>query len=467
MRATSILPLHRGRAPKWLFGRMVKLAECIVEMVIHEHGVRGLLERLSDPWFFQSLSCVLGYDWHSSGTTTVTCGALKEAIDPGKLGVAVAGGKGKTSRKTPIHIEEHGQTMGLGTYKIEGLKYASRMAAKVDSSLVQDGYQIYHHSFVFDEGGNWIVIQQGINEVQGNARRYQWPLEHNSFIEEPQGSILCDTRINRVLNMTSNISEGNRRASLDISKENPRKLRNMLGEPTPIHQRTLDGWTGTQTPLKSLVMPATINWKAMRAAYDFQPRSYEEFVSLRGVGPSTVRGLSLVAELTLRRGGELAGPREVQLRLRREGRGPLPRGQEGHGRVSGRTEDRHRLVSIEEGATIQGPETPTGVRARHPGGTSQPSRASMITLAKSSGEAPAITVPLPSKKSRTLSLTLSGSQVLSKSSVSRSSRSVSGSMKKSPVTWRKAILPSSSLALALMSFPPGTLYSERPTPPTS
>jgi len=276
---------------------MVKLAGCIVEMVIHEHGVRGLLERLSDPWFFQSLSCVLGYDWHSSGTTTVTCGALKEAIDPEKLGVAVAGGKGKTSRKTPLHIEEHGQTMGLGTHRIEGLKYASRMAAKVDSGLVQDGYQIYHHSFVFDEGGNWIVIQQGINEAKGNARRYQWPLEHNSFIEEPQGAILCDTRINRVLDMTSNISEGNRSASLDISKENPRKLMKMLGEPSPVNQRTLDGWTGTQAPLKSLVMPATINWKAMRKAYDFQPRSYEEFISLRGVGPSTVRGLSLVAEL--------------------------------------------------------------------------------------------------------------------------------------------------------------------------
>lgn len=297
MRATSILPLHRGRAPRWLFGRMVKLAGCIVEMVIHEHGVRGLLERLSDPWFFQSLSCVLGYDWHSSGTTTVTCGALKEAIDPRKLGVAVAGGKGKTSRKTPLHIEEHGQTLGLKTHRIEGLKYASRMAAKVDSGLVQDGYQIYHHSFVFDEGGNWIVIQQGINEAKGNARRYQWPLEHNSFIEEPQGAILCDTRINRVLDMTSNVSEGNRRASLDLSLENPRKLMKMLGEPSPVHQRTLDGWTGTQVPLKSLVMPATINWKAMREAYDFQPRSYEEFVSLRGVGPSTVRGLSLVAEL--------------------------------------------------------------------------------------------------------------------------------------------------------------------------
>ena len=276
---------------------MAKLAECIVEIVIHEHGVSGLLKRLSDPWFFQSMSCVLGYDWHSSGTTTVTCGALKEAINPQKLGVAIAGGKGKTSRKTPLHIEKHGNTMGLGTYKVERLKYASKMAAKVDNGLVQDGYQIYHHCFVFDEEGNWIVIQQGINEKKGNARRYQWPLEHNSFIEEPQGAILCDTRIDRVLNMTSKNSKKNRNASLDISKENPRKLMKMIGEHSPIHQKTLDGWTGTKAPLKRLVMPATINWKAMRVAYDFQPRNYEELISLKGVGPSTIRGLSLVAEL--------------------------------------------------------------------------------------------------------------------------------------------------------------------------
>jgi hypothetical protein len=141
---------------------MVKLAECIIEIIIDEYGRRGLLERISDPWFFQSLSCVLGYDWHSSGTTTVTCGALKEAINPNNLGVIVAGGKGKTSRKTPEEITAHGADLGLSDQKIESLKYASRISAKVDNSLIQDGYNLYHHSFFFDEGGEWIVVQQGI-----------------------------------------------------------------------------------------------------------------------------------------------------------------------------------------------------------------------------------------------------------------------------------------------------------------
>jgi len=297
MRATAILPLHHGRAPKWLFGRRVKLAECITEIIVHEYGVRGLLERLSDPWFFQSMSCVLGYDWHSSGTTTVTCGALKEAINPAGLGVAVAGGKGKTSRKTPAQIEEFGQDFNLKSSRIEELKYASKMAAKVDNSLIQDGYSIYHHTFFFNEDGRWMVIQQGINEDMGNARRYHWPLDSEEFIDEPQNAILCESRIKQVLDMTSIRSEENRKASLDLARDDPRRLKRMMVEPAPAHQRTLDVWSGCEEHRTSLVMPATINWKAMRGVYEFQPESYEELVATKGVGPSTVRGLSLVAEL--------------------------------------------------------------------------------------------------------------------------------------------------------------------------
>ncbi len=293
VRGTALLPLHRGRAPRWLFGRMVKLARCISEIIVDEYGVGGFLDRLSDPWFFQSLSCVLGYDWHSSGTTTVTCGALKEAIDPGELGVAVAGGKGKASLKTSQDIEELGGIFGLGSGRIEGLKYASRMAAKVDNSLVQDGYSIYHHSFFFDEGGRWMVVQQGISEERGNARRYHWPPGCGAFVEEPQSAILCDSRLPRALDMTSRTSEENRRASLDLAREDPRRLRRAMAEPAAVGQTRLDGWSDR----RCLVMPAGINWGAMMGVYEFQPGSYEELVSLRGVGSATVRGLSLVAEL--------------------------------------------------------------------------------------------------------------------------------------------------------------------------
>lgn len=276
---------------------MVKLAECIVELAVHEYGVRGLLDRLSDPWFFQSISCVLGYDWHSSGTTTVTCGALKEAINPCKLGIAVAGGKGKASRRAPQQIEKAGQIFNLGSKRIEELKYASRISAKVDNSLIQDGYHLYHHTFFLDENGAWIVIQQGINEDKRNARRYHWPLDSNTFIEEPQNAILCQTSISKVLDMTSKESHENRKASLDVTKEAPEKIRRQMIVSSPKYQRTLDEWSVRGLHHVNLIMPSHINWKAMRNAYEFQPKNYEELVSLKGVGPSTIKGISLVAEL--------------------------------------------------------------------------------------------------------------------------------------------------------------------------
>lgn len=292
---TATLPLHGGKAPRWLFSRMVNLSECIIDLVIDEFGQKGLLERLSDPWFFQSLSCVLGYDWHSSGTTTVTCGALKMALDRQNMGVTVCGGKGKTSLKTPKEIREMGHVFGLSNYKTESLVYASKMSAKTDNSLIQDSYQLYHHCFLFTEGGDWIVIQQGINEEKGNARRYHWGLEHQRFTQEPGQDILCPTKLAEALNMTHKESLENQKTCVDLVRENPEKLRKTLVKPVPSNQSRLDRWSGTDEQV--LIMPRSVNWDAVRAAYEFQPRTYEEFVGRQGIGPGTVRGLALVAEL--------------------------------------------------------------------------------------------------------------------------------------------------------------------------
>jgi hypothetical protein len=293
-KGSAVLPLHRGKAPRWLFRRMVSLSECIVDLVIDEFGLKGFLEHISDPWFFQSLSCVLGYDWHSSGTTTVTCGALKVALDRHNMGVTFCGGKGRSSLRTPQEINEMGSVFGLNSYKIKELIYSSRLSAKVDNSLIQDGYNLYHHSFIFTEKGDWAVIQQGINDVEGNARRYHWARNHKNFIDEPQDAILCNIKLDHVLNMTSSKSKKNRETCVDISRENPQKLRNILAKSLPNGQKRLNEWMDKKD---ILVMPRSINWDAVRAAYEFQPRNYEELISLRGVGPSTIRGLALVAEL--------------------------------------------------------------------------------------------------------------------------------------------------------------------------
>jgi len=290
-----MLPLHGGKAPRWLFSRMVSLSECIVDIMLDELGPRGLLKRLSDPWFFQSLSCVLGYDWHSSGTTTVTCGALKVAMDRPNLGVTVCGGKGRTSLRTPKEIREMSQVRNISDYKTEGMVYASRMSAKTDNSLIQDSYKLYHHCFMFTEDADWIVIQQGINEEKANARRYHWGLDQKRFTKDPEQDILCPSKLEEALNMTHSESIESQKTCVDLVRDNPEKLRRQMVKPVPFNQSRMDAWTGTQSQV--LEMPRSVNWDAVRAAYEFQPRTYEELVSMRGIGPGTVRGLALVAEL--------------------------------------------------------------------------------------------------------------------------------------------------------------------------
>src|SRR5438128_1107386 len=138
MRRTGIaeLPLHGGKAPRWLFQRMVKLGREIVRLIIEDNGPEEILSRISDPYWFQSFGCVLGFDWHSSGVTTTVCGALKEGLATrgNDLGIFVAGGKGKVSRRTPIELIEYGSRTGLDGTR---LAYNSRMAAKVDSAALR------------------------------------------------------------------------------------------------------------------------------------------------------------------------------------------------------------------------------------------------------------------------------------------------------------------------------------------
>jgi len=299
------LPLHGGKAPGWLVRKMIKLANCIVAVILEEYGCDVFLKRLADPHWFQALGCVLGYDWHSSGVTTVLTGVLKSAIDPSEFGIAVCGGKGKASMKAPSEIGIAGETLGLSTSKIEKLKYASRMSAKIDNSALQDGYQLYHHAFFLTKDGSWAVIQQGMNTDNRTARRYHWLSEHlKNFIVEPHVAIIGEQRSPIALDMTAQKSEGCRRASVDIVKENPKKIARMLSSIQRTKQRTLEEWmpiasnnVEMQITQKFLYMPVRINWKAVSRAYEFQPRNYEELLGIRGIGPATVRGLALISEI--------------------------------------------------------------------------------------------------------------------------------------------------------------------------
>ncbi len=293
---TADLPLHSGPVPPWLMPRMRALASRIVRVIVDEYGVGELLRRMGDPLWFQSLGCVLGFDWHSSGLTTVVSGALREALSLEEHGVAAAGGKGQMSRRVPEMVK----ALGLNEAISEKIIHASRMTAKVDNAVLQDGYTIYHHIILFTEKGEWAVIQQGMNPEVGYARRYHWVGgKVDSFVVEPHSGIAGSRREQKVLNMVSRRSEEARKASVDLASEKPEKTIRILNRLLR-SQETITRWMGEGGRVEThihLHMPRRVNWHVLRRIYEVRPRNYEELVGIKGVGPSTVRALALVAAI--------------------------------------------------------------------------------------------------------------------------------------------------------------------------
>jgi len=284
------LPLHYGKAPRWLFERMTKLAREITIAIAVEFGPQEMLRRLSDPYWFQALGCTLGYDWHSSGVTTTVCGALKEGIRglEADLGLLIAGGKGRTSRKTPAEIENAGHFLKTDPAP---LVYSSRMAAKVDNSALQDGYQLYHHVFFFTADGSWAVVQQGMNEKNHYARRYHWLGENMSdFVCEPHSAI-CTEGTGETLNLVASESAPARDTIAQITtEESPDKLISQLKR-----LKTLNLPARHYVSLED-INPDRLN-KILLITYEHQPENFETLLSLQGVGPKTLRALSLISEL--------------------------------------------------------------------------------------------------------------------------------------------------------------------------
>ena len=299
---TADLPLHTGSAPRWLFDRMTELGGAIAELVVDEHGREALLRRLSDPYWFQAFGCVLGFDWHSSGVTTTTMGALKEALSPQELGVTVVGGKGATSRRTPDELRESPLDVAGGTR--ESLVDASKLSALVDSACVQDSYQLYHHTMVVAESGAWCVVQQGMNDSY--ARRYHWLSEDVSeFVVEPQSAICAQSDAADVLDLSASASASVRDVSVDLVQDDPARLTEHL---THRDQRSLSQFgAGRDTADRQLHMPTRHELRLedlseraidqLETAYEYQPDDYEELIALDGVGPKSLRALALIGEL--------------------------------------------------------------------------------------------------------------------------------------------------------------------------
>jgi hypothetical protein len=287
---TAQLPLHGGKAPAWLFSRMVKLAREISTHVVSEFGPDEMLRRLSDPFWFQAFGCVLGFDWHSSGVTTTVTGAVKEGLRgiEAELGLFAGGGKGKASRNTPHEIEVACDRLSIDA---RPLVYASRMSAKVDSAAVQDGYQLYHHAFFFTPSGGWCVVQQGMNDANGMARRYHWlSASVASYVNEPHAAVCAARPADGVLNLVASESEGVRGSAAELARQNPKVVLSALKELPALSM-----------PRRHAVMIADVNpqylEKILLKTYDRAPENFETLLGMEGVGPATLRALALVSEI--------------------------------------------------------------------------------------------------------------------------------------------------------------------------
>ncbi|MFW9887925.1 MAG: DUF763 domain-containing protein [Candidatus Thorarchaeota archaeon] len=292
------LKLHPGKAPHWLVKRMMPMASALCEFIVDEFGTLELLRRLSDPVYFQALSNVLGYDWDSSGSTTVTCGVLKSVLSWEKHNMVGIGGKGLASRKVPDQLRAL-EDFGLDGY---GLAEISKAVAKVDNAAVQDGYQLYQHLFFVDPDENWTVVQQGMDSNSNDARRYHWISEEaDSFIDEPHTGMISGLVKKATLNLTSKESDACRKTTLDVVKENPRKVKKLFEDVKAYGESTLIPWIEGNGPEVSMpsykVIPNRMDWNAVRKAYEVQPAGYEEMLFIDGMGPATVRGLSLISEM--------------------------------------------------------------------------------------------------------------------------------------------------------------------------
>jgi len=283
------LPLHNGRAPRYLFERMVPLSREIMIFLVSEFGSGEALRRLSDPYWFQAFGCVLGFDWHSSGLTTTVCGALKAGLrgTEKEIGLYAAGGKGAASRKTPAEITASCERLGRDP---DPLVYASRISAKVDSAAVQDGYQLYHHSFFFTAEGKWCVVQQGMSDETSMARRYHWMSDSvESYVNEPHAAICCQ-EASPTLNLVAGSSSEVRAASALMAARKPE-----------LALRTLNHLPFLSLPRRHAVRADDINPKYLQKillrTYESAPKDFEALLAIEGVGAKTLRALALTSEL--------------------------------------------------------------------------------------------------------------------------------------------------------------------------
>jgi hypothetical protein len=171
----------------------------------------------------------------------------------------------------------------------EALARTSRLVAKVDSALVQDGFDLYLHGFVVANDGAWTVVQQGMKPEARTARRYHWLSETvRSFVEEPHTAIEGEPQ-GSIVNLTDRRAAASRSAQVELATQPDAVVRELRRIPH------------LQMPMHHDVRPTDVFLRrvhaTLAAAADRGPRDFPELLLQPGVGARTVQALAAVAEV--------------------------------------------------------------------------------------------------------------------------------------------------------------------------
>lgn len=273
------LPLHSGKAPRWLYSRMVGLSRVILKHIADEYGKEEIINRLCDPLWFQALGCVLGFDWHSSGLTTTTCAALKEAMEKERVGIEGAGGKGSAMLRTDEEISKKAEEMGIGGKTEEEIRKGAKLTAKTTSALVQDGYGMYHHAVFFSER-EWVVIEQGMKGEW--ARRYHWKRCKNP--PENESEIISAHIEKKALNLSGREKKEVHKEMVDIAQEFKQE---MLLEISPLYSFSR----------RHRIELSKEDIRKLIELKELKPKNIEEVLLFRGIGAKRIRALALLSSL--------------------------------------------------------------------------------------------------------------------------------------------------------------------------
>jgi len=286
MKKIGDVELRLAKGPIPHYKELKELERSIVKVIIEEFGTEELIKRYSNPLWFDSLACLLGFEWNYSGMTTVTLKALKEISIEDNIPIIVLGGKGKDSK-----ITEEIETKDIKDKLKDKIKDVSITSAKVDNYLIQDGYNLYFHFLISDEKSNMTIINQKMSIKEQKVRRFHWI--NINYFDDSQIGFGSNTK---TLNLSSKESEENRKTTVDLISMGVKKIKEDYKK---LQFGPLDKWINRNYKIKASVyrMPWNINWEAINKLYEKEPRNYIEILETEGIGPSTIRALALISEI--------------------------------------------------------------------------------------------------------------------------------------------------------------------------